>query len=111
MSNTNRDAARAKAAAALAAMTDEEDAAIRAAAAADPDARPLDDTLAARLRPADPELVALAKRARGQRGPGRKQAKVQVALRLDPDVLAKWRATGEGWQTRMGEVLAQAVEH
>ena len=32
-------------------------------------------------------------------------AKVLLTLRLDPDVVAKFRATGAGWQTRMGDVL------
>ena len=29
--------------------------------------------------------------------------KKQVTLRLDEDVLAGWRATGPGWQTRVNE--------
>jgi len=36
-------------------------------------------------------------------------AKVLLTLRLDPDVVAKFRATGAGWQTRMAEVLKQAA--
>ena len=32
-----------------------------------------------------------------------------ISLRLPPDVLAKWRATGPGWQTRMADKLAEAV--
>lgn len=34
--------------------------------------------------------------------------KEQVALRLDKDVLAKFRATGPGWQTRINEALRRA---
>lgn len=103
------DAARAKARAALAAMTDEEDAAITAAAETDPDNPPMTDAELAAMRPADAGLLAMVRRARGQRGPGRKPTKVQVALRLDPDVVEAWRATGDGWQTRMGETLRKAV--
>ncbi|MEW6168626.1 MAG: BrnA antitoxin family protein, partial [Pseudomonadota bacterium] len=29
----------------------------------------------------------------------------QIALRIDADVLAWYRAQGEGWQTRMNAVL------
>jgi len=36
--------------------------------------------------------------------------KEQIALRVDADVLAAWRATGRGWQTRMNVVLREAVE-
>lgn len=28
-----------------------------------------------------------------------------VSIRLDPDVIAKFKATGPGWQARMNEVL------
>ncbi len=35
--------------------------------------------------------------------------KEQVALRIDKDVLAKFRATGPGWQTRINEALRRAV--
>lgn len=31
--------------------------------------------------------------------------KQAVSIRLDPDVLAAIRATGEGWQTRVNDVL------
>lgn len=30
-----------------------------------------------------------------------------ISLRLPAEVLARWRATGPGWQTRMAERLAQ----
>ena len=36
--------------------------------------------------------------------------KKQVTLRLDEDVLAAWRATGPGWQTRVNEELRRALE-
>ena len=35
--------------------------------------------------------------------------KAEVKLRLDPDVLAAWRASGPGWQTRMNEALRRAM--
>lgn len=33
--------------------------------------------------------------------------KVAVSIRLDPVVLAAWKATGRGWQTRMAAALAE----
>ena len=32
--------------------------------------------------------------------------KQAITLRLDPQVLATWRASGKGWQTRAAQVLA-----
>jgi uncharacterized protein (DUF4415 family) len=32
-----------------------------------------------------------------------------LTLRLPPDVIARWRATGPGWQTRMAETLESAI--
>lgn len=32
----------------------------------------------------------------------------QVTIRLPADVLARWKATGPGWQTRMAERLSKA---
>lgn len=90
-------------------MTAAEDAAITAAAETDPDNPPLTEADWAQMRPVDEVMPEMVRRARGQRGPGRRPPKVQVALRLDADVVAAWRATGDGWQTRMGEALRRAV--
>lgn len=30
-----------------------------------------------------------------------------LSIRLPPDVIASWKASGPGWQTRMAEVLAR----
>ena len=32
-----------------------------------------------------------------------------LSLRLQPQVIAKWKASGPGWQTRMAKVLEQSV--
>jgi uncharacterized protein (DUF4415 family) len=45
--------------------------------------------------------------------PGRpksENAKKSVHLRLSPDVLAWFRATGSGWQTRIDDVLRKAAK-
>ncbi len=33
--------------------------------------------------------------------------KQMISLRLPPEVIARWKATGPGWQTRMAERLAK----
>ena len=51
-------------------------------------------------------------RLRGQRGPQKAPTKAVVKLRVDPDVVSYFRATGRGWQTRMNEALRQFIaEH
>lgn len=59
-------------------------------------ARPIEDF---------PALAAAFPKARGPQVAPTKQ---QVTLRLDPDVLAKFRATGRGWQARINAVLKAA---
>jgi uncharacterized protein (DUF4415 family) len=39
------------------------------------------------------------------RGPNKQPTKEQVAVRYSPDVLAAFRASGAGWQSRMNEAL------
>jgi uncharacterized protein (DUF4415 family) len=40
------------------------------------------------------------------RGANKRQTKEQVAVRYSPEVLAAFRASGAGWQTRMNAALA-----
>ncbi len=90
-------------------MSDLEDKRITAAAKSDPDNLPLDDAMLSRMRPvkkAAPELLTMA------RGPGRpklENPKQAIKLRLSPDILDFFRATGKGWQTRIDETLRKAV--
>jgi uncharacterized protein (DUF4415 family) len=57
-----------------------------------------------------PELLALLpKRKPGQRGPQKSPTKQQVTLRLDRDLVASFKATGAGWQTRINAVLRKAL--
>ena len=65
----------------------------------------------ARAKPAEavlpPDVLAAFKRPRGR--PIKTAPKVRVAVRLDPDVVAHFRATGPGWQTRINAALAELV--
>jgi uncharacterized protein (DUF4415 family) len=100
------DATRAKARAALEAMTDDEDEAITAAALTDPDALPLDADHLARMRPLTAaDATDIKRRMRGR--PRAETPKHLVSLRLDPDVVEGFRATGPGWQSPFNEVLRQ----
>lgn len=78
--------------------TPEEDALITAAAMTDPDNLPLTDA----------ELGQF-KRGRGRpQGSGKK---AQVTLRLDAQILEKFKATGSGWQTRINDALLDWAKH
>jgi len=57
-----------------------------------------------------PELVEAFERARGQRGPQKTPTKERVALRLDREIVAHFRAGGPGWQTRINDALAGLVK-
>jgi uncharacterized protein (DUF4415 family) len=37
------------------------------------------------------------------------KARTSISLRLPPETLARWKATGPGWQTRMAEALDKAI--
>jgi uncharacterized protein (DUF4415 family) len=66
-----------------------------------------------RARPAKeiPHLVALRAAHNGSvRGrPKADVTKARLTIRIDPEVLARWRASGKGWQTRAAAVLAIAA--
>lgn len=79
--------------------TPEEDALITAAANADPDAVPLTDAEWEQVKP-------LVRRGR----PPGSGTKAQVTLRLDVDVLEKFKASGDGWQTRINDALRNWVQ-
>jgi uncharacterized protein (DUF4415 family) len=69
----------------------------------------------ARARPAREVLPralydALTKKRPGQRGPQKAPTKVAVTLRVDRDVLQRFKAKGPGWQTRMNEALGRAAK-
>jgi uncharacterized protein (DUF4415 family) len=52
------------------------------------------------------EMLARAKLRKGGR-PRSPNPRRLISLRLPADVIARWRATGPGWQTRMAEHLAK----
>ena len=68
--------------------------------------------------PYDPNDAAAVKafwangrvRLPGQRGPQKQPTKVAVTVRYSPEVVEYFRATGEGWQTRMNDALRAYVK-
>jgi len=87
--------------------TDEEDARINQGIALDSDNPELTETDFRAMKPAAEVSPALAK-ARRVRGPQKSLTKRSVSLRLDQDVLEKFKSTGPGWQTRINEALRRA---
>lgn len=55
-----------------------------------------------------PEWAEEIRRSRGR--PKVEQPKRQVSLRLDPDVIDAFKATGKGWQARINDVLRKAAK-
>ncbi len=53
--------------------------------------------------------AGLTKRKPGQRGPGKKPAKVLVALRIDRELAGAYEATGPHWRKTMAEALVQYI--
>lgn len=41
----------------------------------------------------------------GQRGPQKSPTKERITIRMSPEVLQFFRASGDGWQARMDEAL------
>ncbi len=79
--------------------------------ASDPDAPEATEDQLAQARPFAEVFPALAEAMRKNAG-GRPKAynpKVAVSLRLDQDVVARFKASGPGWQTRMNRALREAA--
>ena len=79
--------------------TVEEDKIITAAAKSDPDAQPL-----------TPKQLKAMVPIRAMRGrPRSENKKLLVSVRYSPEVVAYFKSTGEGWQSRMDSVLREYV--
>jgi uncharacterized protein (DUF4415 family) len=54
------------------------------------------------------EMLAHAKVKKGGR-PRSANPRQLISIRLPADVIARWKATGPGWQTRMAERLTKVT--
>lgn len=88
--------------------TDDEDARINQGIAMDPDSPELTEADFLRAQPAQ-EVVPTLANARRVRGPQKAPTKTLVSMRLDPDLVARLKADGPGWQGRANELLRRAV--
>ncbi len=77
----------------------------------DPDAPEATDAQLAQAKPFDEVFPALADAMRKNVGgrPKSENPKVAVSLRLDQEIVARFKATGPGWQTRMNNALREAA--
>lgn len=74
------------------------------------DSPPLTERMLRGMRSAREVLrPALFEKLTKVRGPQRTPTKEAVSLRLDREVLDHFRAKGEGWQTKINEVLRESV--
>ena len=92
-------------------ISDAEEARIQKMIAEDPYAPEASDEEIAKAKPfaeAFPTLAANMRKNVGGR-PRSAKPKIAVSIRLDQDVIAKFKATGPGWQSRMNDVLRREV--
>ena len=74
----------------------------------DHDTVEVDEAMIAEARPASesyPQLVAAYRKGRGERGAQKSPTKERITIRLSPEVVERFRATGAGWQTRIDRAL------
>jgi uncharacterized protein (DUF4415 family) len=68
------------------------------------------DAEAARAWLAEADLIRKGKLVRrGKRGPQKAPTKTLVSLRLSPEVIQHFKASGPGWQTRIGSTLLDSI--
>jgi uncharacterized protein (DUF4415 family) len=69
------------------------------------------DAEAARAWLAQADLIRGGKVVRrGKRGPQKAPTKTLVSLRLSPEVIDHFKATGRGWQTRIDGALMESIK-
>ena len=90
-------------------LTNEEEAEIQREIAGDPDAPEATDEDLALAKPfaeVFPGLAAKMRKAAGR--PKLADPKLAISIRLDREVIEKFKATGAGWQGLMNDVLKKA---
>jgi len=94
-------------------LTDEEEAEIQMQIANDPESPELTEEELKQARPFKemfPELAAKMEAGIAKRGrPKKEKTKTIITVRLDPEVVDRYRAKGKGWQSQMNQDLRQAI--
>lgn len=91
-------------------LTDAEEARIQAMIASDPDNPEWTGDEFGQARPFAEVFPTLADKMRQNIGrPKSDNPKVAVSLRLDSEVVERFKSGGPGWQTRMNKALRQAA--
>jgi uncharacterized protein (DUF4415 family) len=85
----------------IAEVSDEDDRMITAAAESDPDNPPLTDE----------EMAAMVPFRSIFGRPKKENPKQLVSIRFSPEVIAHFRASGPGWQTRIDEALKAHIQN
>ena len=87
-------------------LTDAEEAAIQAQISSNADAAEATDAELAQAKSFGevfPDMMEAIRRGRGR--PAIANPRKQISLRLDGDVIEKFKSTGKGWQSRVNEAL------
>lgn len=71
----------------------------------DGEVRDLSEVDPSLFKPAHEVLPESLRRKLGVRGPQKEPIKERITIRLSPEVVAAFKATGAGWQTRIDEAL------
>jgi uncharacterized protein (DUF4415 family) len=72
-----------------------------------PEMTKADFAAAKSLKAEMPDVVEVMKRGRGR--PKVAHPKQRVSLRLDSKIVAAYKASGEGWQSRINDILAREL--
>ena len=73
---------------------------------------PLNSAMEIKFSPLSESFAGLAEYSQKRKAgrPKKANPKVEVKLRIAPEVLNAFKAMGKGWQTRMNEVLKASLE-
>lgn len=91
------------------AISDAEEARIQAMIASDPDAPEATEAELAQAKPFAEAFPDLAENIRKGGRPRSERPKLAVSIRLDQDVLDRFKASGPGWQSRINDALRDSV--
>ena len=71
------------------------------------DSPPLSDEILSRMEPVRKNHPEIPRKVRGQQ---KVPLKVQVSIRLSPEVINYFQSKGKGWQTKIDKILSEYVK-